>query len=828
MNKLKLLGLILSTTLTLNAVTITAQGYGNSERESQKEALSSLSGQISVDVKSDYQTYTSLVGSNYTKNKQKLIQLSSALPIKGVSFNSAVQNDMILTTATLSSATALKIYELELERLAKNISFNQDILNSTHDNAIKYDTYKDMLKDVENFNKHKIVATMLKGKNLPSISITISNIKQNLLLLENKVPSIKLASKLLTKGISQKEIYVNAIKPSGSTQVTQFAKVLKDTMSNSLQTVRKSNNAKYFLRGDYEILKDGLFVTINLSDINNNIVLTKTVTLAPSAYKHTEYKPTTVSFDEALNTGFVKSGKLAVDIGFKGFSRSNGIDLTEGDSVDFVVKTNKPMCYFLVGHVLNDEFSYVLPIGSDNSPYINKVTGIDVNQNVVIYENAIMEAPFGSENLQIYASTLGTNGSCSLQPPVCVENEDGYCVINGKPNQVVKNTRGFSLKKKKNIKIENAENSISYTSFPKTIKVDSKQLATRGMNIQGTDATASLDNQEFMTIDVMYGTNRATSGYKELNKYYGKSLSTKLRYGICKVSLPITHKTGEIERPSWFKFEFKEDPRKHVMIQTLEEITKTNFNDYMKQSFTKMGKKDVLIFIHGFSNKFDESVRKAGQIAYDLDFPGIAMTYSWPSQGAFSVLNYKKDEQYSSYSVKYLKEFLLNVVKNSKGHKINIIAHSMGNRVLVNAIADIQKTSKGTIFNQIILAAPDVNAKIFKTEILPKMQGKANKITLYASSGDNALKASRHIHQQSRLGESGEFLTVANGMDTIDSTGVDPSTMGHSYFSSTKTLLQDMKNLMLKNTPPSNRNLKTVKEEQQSYWEMIFEKIVGK
>jgi len=827
MNKFKILGALLASSIALNAITLTAQGYGNNEKESNKEALSSLSGQISVDVKSDFKTYTSVIAGDFKKSKEKLVQISSSLPIKGATFQSILKDDMIVTTAKLSSRTAINVYKMEIDRLYRNISNSQDELKFTNDGDIRYKIYLQLLKDIENFNKHKIVATMLEAKNLPSIIITISDVKKEILKLENKLPSIKLASNFLTKGIKEKSIYISAIKPSGSTQVTQFAKILKDTMSNSLKTVKLSNNAKYFLRGNYEILKDSIFITTNLSDQYNNIISTKTVTLDKSAYKNTKYKPTTISFDESLNSGFIKSGKLSVDIGFKGYNRSNGIDLVEGDSVDFVVKTNKPMCYFLVGHILNNNFSYVLPIGSDNSPYINKITGSDVNQNIVIYEGAVMEAPFGSENLQIYSSTLSKDGSCSLTPPPCNENNDGYCVIEGKPNQVVKNTRGFSLKKKR--KIEKTENSISYTSFPKNIQEEKEELATaRGMDLQGTNSVAQASSQEFMTIDVLYGTNRGTSGYKEPNKFYGKSLSNKLYYGLCKVSLPITHKVGEIERPDWFKFEFKEDPRKHVMIQTLQEMSQVSFNDYMKQSFTKMGKKDVLIFIHGFSNKFDEAVRKAGQIAYDLDFPGIAMTYSWPSQGAFSVSNYNKDEKYAAYSVKYLKAFLLNVIKNSKGHKINIIAHSMGNRVLVNAVADIQKSAKGRIFNQIILAAPDVNANIFKKEILPKMQGKANKITLYASSGDNALKASRHLHQQSRLGESGEFLTVARGMDTIDSTGVDPSTMGHSYFSSTKTLLQDMKNLMLKNTPPSNRNLKTVEEEQQSYWEMIFEKIVGK
>lgn len=349
---------------------------------------------------------------------------------------------------------------------------------------------------------------------------------------------------------------------------------------------------------------------------------------------------------------------------------------------------------------------------------------------------------------------------------------------------------------------------------------------SQGNEEQGTNsqAFASIE-KEFITLDVMYGTNRGRTGYKEPNEYFGKTLG-ELYYGVCEVSIPITHKAGEIERPNWFKFEFKEDPRKHVMIQTLTELKKDDFNNIMKKQFGEMGKTDILIFIHGFSNRFDESVRRAAQLAYDLDFPGIAMTYSWPSQGAFSLSNYRQDEKFAKYSIKYLKEFLLNVVENSKGQKINIIAHSMGNRVLTNAIADIQKQSNA-IFNQVILAAPDVNSEVFKNDILPRMQGKAKKITLYASSEDKALQASRILHNQSRLGESGEYITVLDGMDTIDSTGVDPSTLGHAYYSSTRTLLEDMKKLMLQDIPPANRKLKVIEEKQINYWEMIFDNILG-
>jgi hypothetical protein len=188
--------------------------------------------------------------------------------------------------------------------------------------------------------------------------------------------------------------------------------------------------------------------------------------LDKEAYKNMQYKPKTKTFDKAINSEFVKSGKLFVNIGFKGHNRDSGIDLNSGDTVDIVVKTNKPMCYFLIGHTLKDDnkFSYVLPIGSDNSPFINSITGEDVNKNIIIIDKVPIEAPFGNETLQIFSSTFDKNGKCPLIVPNCIENNEGYCVVNAKPSEVVNKTRALNLKKRR-FKVQKAEASISWTSF---------------------------------------------------------------------------------------------------------------------------------------------------------------------------------------------------------------------------------------------------------------------------------------------------------------------------------------------------------------------------
>jgi hypothetical protein len=173
-----------------------------------------------------------------------------------------------------------------------------------------------------------------------------------------------------------------------------------------------------------------------------------------------------------MNDGFIKSGKLFVNVGFKGYNRSNGIDLEKGDKVDIVVKTNKAICYFLLGHTIQKKkkFSYVLEIGSDNSPFINKITGSDVNKNIIIVEDVPVEAPFGSESLQIFASSFNKKAKCPLVVPKCKFDNDGYCVVNGKPSKVVSSTRALNLKKKK-FKIEKSEDSVRWNSFATPRKI---------------------------------------------------------------------------------------------------------------------------------------------------------------------------------------------------------------------------------------------------------------------------------------------------------------------------------------------------------------------
>lgn len=470
MGYLKLVSLLMFFTSTLLSNSILGVGYSYSSDQAKKNSLADLSNNISVEVKSEFKTSKKKLEDNYSKSNESLLELSSNLPLLGVDFKEFVGSKLVKSTATLSSKSALKVYKLELNRLASNIKTNKRFLKNSNNQSEKYNILNQLLKDIESFNKHKIVATILNGSNLPKIDITKSQVELQLQKISSKAPNIDIAVNKLIQNIDKKNIYISAIKPSGSYEVTQFAKIVKNSISKKLDNVYKSDDAEYFLKGDYEILKDSLFITLNLYDLNNKIVYTNTATLAPSAYKNTKYKPTTKDFDTAMNSSMIGGANLKVKIGFKGYNRANGIDLNNGDKVDLVVKTNRDICYFLQGSTLskNKKYSYLLPIGSDNSQFTNKITGDDVNIFKPLFTTYVGK-PFGREVLTIFAKELNKKGECEIKIPNCrYDNNIQLCLLSDKPTIGLISTRALFMpqqrRNEKEIKLEVAESSIDFTT----------------------------------------------------------------------------------------------------------------------------------------------------------------------------------------------------------------------------------------------------------------------------------------------------------------------------------------------------------------------------
>jgi esterase/lipase superfamily enzyme len=183
-----------------------------------------------------------------------------------------------------------------------------------------------------------------------------------------------------------------------------------------------------------------------------------------------------------------------------------------------------------------------------------------------------------------------------------------------------------------------------------------------------------------------------------------------------------------------------------------------------------------------------------------LSFTGAPIVYSWPSRGTF--VGYPHDATTSEQSIARLKAFLLDVARRTPAKTIHLIGHSMGNRPLTRAVADLAGAPEAAKFRYLILAAPDIDAVVFREQIAPHLTRDGRRITLYANSKDNALLASKVFNGAIRAGDSTDPLTFP-GIDTIDASNVITDFLGHSTF--VPSVLMDIFSLLRDGRPPGDR-----------------------
>lgn len=147
----------------------------------------------------------------------------------------------------------------------------------------------------------------------------------------------------------------------------------------------------------------------------------------------------------------------------------------------------------------------------------------------------------------------------------------------------------------------------------------------------------------------------------------------------------------------------------------------------------------------------------------------------------------------------------------------------MGNRGLTRAIAALmleRPDLKGR-FREIILAAPDVDADVFRNELAPALTQAGKRVTLYASSKDMALKASKEVHGYPRAGDTAGGIVIVPGVDTIDASLVDDSILAHSYFVESIPVIRDIAQMFRTNQAPTQRPLlKAVRGPGGTHWEL--------
>ncbi|MDA3963027.1 MAG: alpha/beta hydrolase [Planctomycetota bacterium] len=315
-------------------------------------------------------------------------------------------------------------------------------------------------------------------------------------------------------------------------------------------------------------------------------------------------------------------------------------------------------------------------------------------------------------------------------------------------------------------------------------------------------------------ITVHYGTTRVPS--TSTSGHYGTEAGP-LRYGSCTVSIPRDHRMGALESPRWPQ---SPNPDRHVVLLEVDACDALSFAERI-QTELQSAEGDGLLFVHGFNVSFTDAARRSAQLSYDLAFRGSSSFFAWPSRASLRPAAYRDDELSVAAAQPSFDRFVNQLSTTIAPRKLHILSHSMGNRLVANYLKDIsQERARG--IGQVLLTAPDIDAAVFRDQIVPAMLGKGMPVTLYVSDHDRALAISREIHEGAqRAGDARGNVIVNPPMDTIDASDVDTSFIGHSYYGDQRSVLSDMYYLMRFALPPSERHgLQAITDLNGSYWRM--------
>ncbi len=348
-------------------------------------------------------------------------------------------------------------------------------------------------------------------------------------------------------------------------------------------------------------------------------------------------------------------------------------------------------------------------------------------------------------------------------------------------------------------------------------------------------ARSAEPDSKWEIVPVFYGTDRTRIVNAAGRLDYGDGRGRRLELGEALVTVPKSHTVPQIERPWTLTIPFtaieigeSEDPNEHFTMKEITTLTQEQLLARVGERLARSQRfrKHALIFVHGFNTTFDYAIYRTAQIAYDLKFDGASFAYSWPSGGG--VLNYTYDRESSGQALPYLKEFVKMVLERSGAEAVSLVAHSMGNQPTLQLLKDLRASKpEGVLFNQIVLAAPDVDRDNFEN-IAAEIRGLARGVTLYAADNDKALAISRRVNGGvPRAGDvPPEGPLVIADVDTIDVSRASTDSLGlhHSGYAENNDLMADLKILIETGTRPPEKRInstKIVTSPKGAYWQLV-------
>jgi len=289
-------------------------------------------------------------------------------------------------------------------------------------------------------------------------------------------------------------------------------------------------------------------------------------------------------------------------------------------------------------------------------------------------------------------------------------------------------------------------------------------------------------------VDMLVATTRSDLGASDGEMFTGER-GHGLAYADIAISIPpdSARQVGDVQFPQTLPA----DPMRDFVTLRADRLDKAQALAHLNARLAHTPRRQVLVFVHGYNNRFEDSVYRFAQIVHDSETDALPVLFTWPSRGR--LLQYGYDHDSASFSRDALEGVLQALARDPSVGEISILAHSMGNWITIEALRQMAIRDRGlpTKIANVMLAAPDVDFDVFRRQAA-EIGPAASRFYVFVARDDTALAISRRVWgDKPRLGsidpEASPYneLLEQDKIKWVDLTGVgsdDP--LRHGTFAS--------------------------------------------
>ena len=248
-----------------------------------------------------------------------------------------------------------------------------------------------------------------------------------------------------------------------------------------------------------------------------------------------------------------------------------------------------------------------------------------------------------------------------------------------------------------------------------------------------------------------YVSNRILGTDSEsLEERFRNERQEALNFGLFDIRIKPTLGLGMITNPTdWFQ-------NKELQVRDVRELNRAAFINELREKIKESPYRSLLVLVQGYRNSFPMTLRKSVFVGHVLDINTPVLVFDWPGDQGSGIRGYRRAQQIARASGAELAQTLELVIQEIQPDKLWLLANSMGGQVVADAFSLLYQqedlADAQTEFDDVVLTAPDVGQQEFDQQFKHEITALARDLTVYASSNDRALLASRIVNRQRRLG----------------------------------------------------------------------------